>query len=208
MKCCINNYVRLRSCIWDINKDFWCRYRGGSQYLLSVFRLHGIILASIISLTNLSTALCLFMVFTGSCMTGFDLLANYHSDLESLIRKSRSRLSSHQDLLDPTSERLLTNFGDHHRHTNPHWWLPGGASTISQLRPVPMSGLVQKRTSEMVALNLNRLSSTWYSKAHSAARPRRMVMLIFNTSWRSTAHSLSEEWLRMWYVFTYFHFQC
>jgi hypothetical protein len=27
-------------------------------------------------------------------MTGFDLPANYHSDLESLIRKSRSRLSS------------------------------------------------------------------------------------------------------------------
>jgi hypothetical protein len=34
------------------------------------------------------------MVFTGSCMTRFDLTANYHSDLESLIRKSRSRFSS------------------------------------------------------------------------------------------------------------------
>jgi hypothetical protein len=34
------------------------------------------------------------MVFTGNWMTGFDLLANYHSDLESLIRKSQSRLSS------------------------------------------------------------------------------------------------------------------
>jgi hypothetical protein len=36
----------------------------------------------------------LFMVFTWCCMTWFDLPANYHSDLESLIRKSRSRLSS------------------------------------------------------------------------------------------------------------------
>jgi hypothetical protein len=27
------------------------------------------------------------------CMTGFDLPANYHSDPESLIRKSHSRLS-------------------------------------------------------------------------------------------------------------------
>jgi hypothetical protein len=36
----------------------------------------------------------LFMVFIGSCMTGFDLPANYNSGLESLIRKSRSRLSS------------------------------------------------------------------------------------------------------------------
>jgi hypothetical protein len=34
------------------------------------------------------------MVFAGSCMTEFDLPANYHLDLESLIWKSRSRLSS------------------------------------------------------------------------------------------------------------------
>jgi hypothetical protein len=52
------------------------------------------ILASIISLTDLSAALCLFMVFTESCMTGLDLSTNYHTDPESLIRKSRSRLSS------------------------------------------------------------------------------------------------------------------
>jgi hypothetical protein len=38
--------------------------------------------------------MCLFMVFTESCMTRFDLPTNYHSDLESLIRKSWSRLSS------------------------------------------------------------------------------------------------------------------
>jgi hypothetical protein len=34
------------------------------------------------------------MVFTGSWVTGFDLPANYHLDPESMIRKSRSRLSS------------------------------------------------------------------------------------------------------------------
>jgi hypothetical protein len=34
------------------------------------------------------------MVFTRSYMTEFDLPANYRSDLESLIKKSRSRLSS------------------------------------------------------------------------------------------------------------------
>jgi hypothetical protein len=33
------------------------------------------------------------MVLTGSCMTGFDLPVNYHSDPEFLIRKSHSRLS-------------------------------------------------------------------------------------------------------------------
>jgi hypothetical protein len=91
--CCIDNFVRLRSCIQNINKHFWHRCRGGSQYLLSVYRLQRIILTSIISLTDLSAVLCLFMVSTGSCMTGFDLSANYYSDPESLIRKSRSRLS-------------------------------------------------------------------------------------------------------------------
>jgi hypothetical protein len=94
VKCYIDNSVRLQSYIRNINKHFWRRCQGGSQYLLSVYRLHEIILISIISLTYLSATLCLFMVFTGSCMTGFDLPANCHSDLEYLIRKSRSRLSS------------------------------------------------------------------------------------------------------------------
>jgi hypothetical protein len=53
-----------------------------------------IILMSIISLIKLSFALCLLMVFTGKCMTEFDLLANYHSDLESLLRKPRTRVPS------------------------------------------------------------------------------------------------------------------
>jgi hypothetical protein len=59
-----------------------------------MYRLRGIILTSITSLIDLSAAMCLFMVFTGSCMIGFNLPANYHSDPESLIRKSHSRLSS------------------------------------------------------------------------------------------------------------------
>jgi hypothetical protein len=94
MKCYIDNSACLWSCIRNVNKHFWHCCQGGSQYLLFVYRLHGIILSSIISLRFLSAALCLFMVFTGSCLTGFDLPANYHLDLESLIRKSRSMLSS------------------------------------------------------------------------------------------------------------------
>jgi hypothetical protein len=94
VKCYINNFVRLQSCISNVNKHFWCRCWGGSQYSLSVYRIHKIVLASIISITELSVALCLLMVFTGKCMTEFDLPANYHSDLESLLTKSCSRLSS------------------------------------------------------------------------------------------------------------------
>jgi hypothetical protein len=53
-----------------------------------------IILASIISLADLSASLWLCLVFARRCVTGFDLPANYHSDPVSLIRKSRSRFSS------------------------------------------------------------------------------------------------------------------
>jgi hypothetical protein len=52
-------------------------------------------------------------------MTGFDLPANYHSDLESLIR-SLAQGFLNQVLLDPTCERLLTNFRDQHHHMSPH----------------------------------------------------------------------------------------
>jgi hypothetical protein len=45
---------------------------GGSHYLLSVYRLHGIILTSIISLTDLSATLWLFVVVTGKCFVGLE----------------------------------------------------------------------------------------------------------------------------------------
>jgi hypothetical protein len=67
VKCYIDNSVHLRSCIRNINKHFWHCCRGGSQYLLSICKLHEIILTSIISLTDLSAALWLFVVVTGKC---------------------------------------------------------------------------------------------------------------------------------------------
>jgi hypothetical protein len=79
VKCCIDNSVRLRSCIRNINKHFWPRCRGGSQYLLFVYRLYGIILTSIISLTYLSVALWLFVVVTGKCFVGPESSIVHHS---------------------------------------------------------------------------------------------------------------------------------
>jgi hypothetical protein len=67
VKCYIDNYVCLWSCIQNVNKHFWRRCRGGSHNLLSVYRLHGIILTSIISLTDFSDALWLFVVVIGKC---------------------------------------------------------------------------------------------------------------------------------------------
>jgi hypothetical protein len=79
VKCYIDNYVRLQSCIRNVNKHFWCRCRGGSQYLLSVYRLHRIILASIIGLADLSASLCLCVVFTGKILFGPKPLTIHHS---------------------------------------------------------------------------------------------------------------------------------
>jgi hypothetical protein len=81
VKCYIDNSVRLRSYIRNVNKHFWRCCRGGSQYLLYVYRLHGIILTSIISLTDLSAALWLFVVVTGKCFVGSKLLTVHHSFL-------------------------------------------------------------------------------------------------------------------------------
>jgi hypothetical protein len=78
VKCYINNSVRLRSCIRNINKHFWRYCQGGSQYL-SIYRLHGIILASIISLIDLSATLWLFVVVTGKCFVRPESPIAHHS---------------------------------------------------------------------------------------------------------------------------------
>jgi hypothetical protein len=81
MKCYIDNFVRLRSCISNVNKHFWHRCWVGIQYLLSIYRLHRIILTSIISVTDLSVTLWLFVVVTGKCFVGPKLSIVHHSFL-------------------------------------------------------------------------------------------------------------------------------
>jgi hypothetical protein len=66
------------SCIRNVNKHFSRRCRGGSQYLLSVYRLHGIILTSIISLTDLPAAMWLFLVVTGKCFVRLESPIVHH----------------------------------------------------------------------------------------------------------------------------------
>jgi hypothetical protein len=77
----INNSVCLRSCIRNFNKHFWCRCWGRSQYLLSIYRLHRIVLTSIISLTYLSPTLWLFVVVIGKCFVGPESPIVHHSFL-------------------------------------------------------------------------------------------------------------------------------
>jgi hypothetical protein len=86
VKCYIDNSMCLRSCIRNINRHFWRHCWGGSQCLLSVYRLHGIILTSIISLTNLSAALWLFVVVTGKCFVRPESSIAHHSFLRFMLR--------------------------------------------------------------------------------------------------------------------------
>jgi hypothetical protein len=81
VKCYIDNSVCLWSCIQNVNKHLWHRCHGGSQYLLSIYRLHGIILTSIISLTDLSATMWLFVVVTGKCFVRHKSLTVHHSFL-------------------------------------------------------------------------------------------------------------------------------
>jgi hypothetical protein len=79
VKCYIDNFVHLWGCIRNVNKHFWRRCWGGSQYLLSIHKLHGVILSSIISLTDLSVVLWLFVVVIGKCFVGPESLIVRHS---------------------------------------------------------------------------------------------------------------------------------
>jgi hypothetical protein len=78
VKCYIDNSIRLRSCIRNINKRLWHCCWGGSHYLLSVYRLHDIILTSIISLIDLSAAMWFFVVITGKCFVRPESLTVHH----------------------------------------------------------------------------------------------------------------------------------
>jgi hypothetical protein len=82
---------------------------GESHYLLSVYRLHGVILTSIISLTDLSTALWLFVVVTAKCFVGPESPTVHHSFLRFTLRLTSTRLleflirqvSKKSDQMDP-----------------------------------------------------------------------------------------------------------
>jgi hypothetical protein len=86
VKCYIDNSVRLQSCIINVNKLFWRRCQGGSQYLLSIYRLHRVIQTNIISLIDLSTTLWLFVVVTGKCFLGPESPTIHHSFPRFMLR--------------------------------------------------------------------------------------------------------------------------
>jgi hypothetical protein len=77
----------------NVNKHLWHRCQRGSQYLLSFYRLHGIILTSIISLTDLSIALWLFVVVTGKGFVRLESPIVHHSFLRFTSRFISTRLN-------------------------------------------------------------------------------------------------------------------
>jgi hypothetical protein len=115
-------------------------------------------------------------------MAGFDLPANYHSDPKSLIRKSRSRLSSPGSSGSHVREIVNKFQGS----PPPHKPIQMAGQKCINDFSAPYSANIrigpETNIGEMVVLNSNQLSSIWCSEAHFAARPQRMLMLIFNTS--------------------------
>jgi hypothetical protein len=87
-------------------------------------------------------------------MTGFDLPANYHSDPESPIRRSPSRLSSPGSSRSHVRE-IVDKFQGSPPPHEPALMAAQKCIMISQLHPMPTSGLVQRRTSEMAVSNIN-----------------------------------------------------
>jgi hypothetical protein len=146
---------------------------------------------SIISLADLPTFMCLCLVFTGRCMTGFDLSANYHSDPEYMIRKSRSKFSS-----PGSSGSHVREIVDKFQGSPP----PHEPALMAARRCIndfsaPSSANIRTGSEMNIrdgSFKLKQLSSTWCSKADSVASPRKMLILIFNISWISVAHSLFE----------------
>jgi hypothetical protein len=81
VKCYIDNFMCLWSCIRNVSKHLWRRCQGGSQYLLSVYRIHRIILTCIIRLIDLFATMWLFMVVTRKCFVGLESPTAHHSFL-------------------------------------------------------------------------------------------------------------------------------
>jgi hypothetical protein len=92
----IDNSVHLRSCIRNVNKHLWCRCQGESQYLISIYRLHGIILCSLISLTDLSAALWLFMVFIGKYRSRLSSPGSFGSHIQEIVNKFHGSPPPHE----------------------------------------------------------------------------------------------------------------
>jgi hypothetical protein len=86
VKCYIDNSMRLQNYRRNVIKHFWHHCEGGSQYLLSIYRLHGIILPSIIGLTELSSALWLFVVVTRKSFIRPESATAHHSFLRITLR--------------------------------------------------------------------------------------------------------------------------
>jgi hypothetical protein len=101
VNCYIDNSMRLRSYIRNVDKHFWRRYRGGSQYLLSIYKLHRINLTSIISLTDLSATLWLSVVVTGKCFVGPKSPTVHHSFLRFTSRFLIRQVSKKSNQMDP-----------------------------------------------------------------------------------------------------------
>ena len=116
-------------------------------------------------------------------MTGFDLLQNFHSGPESLLRKVRPRIVPPQislSAVDPVIASSSAPRAMARRH-----------SVITPLCLLARSLPGPRLTPEEKILKSRRVSLRWCRPAHYVARPMRMPALISSSSWSSAVLLLS-----------------
>ena len=122
-------------------------------------------------------------------MTVFDLPRNFHSDPESLLRRTRARLVSPRDHSRQLNQSL------HRRQLLKLW--PRRHSMITLLRLLTRSPSGPRLTSEEKISRSRRVSLRWCRPALSVARLMRMPMLISSSSWNFAVLSLSRVYRKM-----------
>ena len=130
-------------------------------------------------------------------MTGFDLQQNFHSDPESLLRRTQARLISPQRSLSAVDPVIASSSAP--RAMAQKTLRDYSAPSANQVPTGP-----EVNTEEKI-LRSRRVSLRWCRPALSVARPMRMLALISSSSWSSAVLLLSRVYRKMQSGSVYFH---
>ena len=129
-------------------------------------------------------------------MTGFDLPQNFHSDPESLLRRTRARLVSPRRSLSAVDPVIASSSAPRAMaHKTLRDYSAPSASQVPTGPEVNTGGENFK---------IRRVSLRWCRPAHSVARPLRMPTLISSSSWSSVVLLLSRVYHKMQSSSVYF----
>ena len=131
-------------------------------------------------------------------MTGFDLPQNFHSDPESLLRRTRAHLVSPRRSLSAIDLVIASSSAP--RAMAQKTLRDYSAPLLIKSRPDPML------TPEEKISRSRRVSLRWCRPAHFVARPMRMPVLTSSSSWSSATLLLSRVYHKMQFGSVCFRF--